>query len=178
MKYVHFSKDINETSLDELITSINSLPEEETIILYLCSGGGSVHISKFILHMFNTMKDRLSIVVSGVCHSSALDLILSFEGPVRITPFTHCTAHIINCRYNHIDLMDKNAYDSVVRKDVYVENKELESKYEYLLTKKEMKRLRKGADITLSSERVTKEIERLNRLRLLSKPNQTKDSND
>lgn len=148
---------IDPELLDKFINIVNN-PDNEKIVIYLNSGGGSPFVSDVMIDIINKNINRFVIIANDLIGSSAFDLFFKSKCDRRIMPGTigmyHQSYSSIDISENHKPAyqIDK-AYYVRMNKVFYPEGIEFVSKLG--LTKKEFKHYKNGDDLYFQYDRLT-----------------------
>lgn len=97
--------------LEKLVSSINTLNEKETLLIYLNSEGGSVDQMEAIIDLINENQDRIKMTAFGEISSAAFNIFFRSKCEREILPQTIAIAHFTGVKINKIT--DKHYRDSL-----------------------------------------------------------------
>ena len=149
MHSYYFKNEITVESVNELVGKLQDIEGE--IELWFSTNGGDSCAMKFLLSFLNRRKEDISVVLTNQCYSAGVDILLYFEGKIRIEELDAVLFH----------LADREKYR--FRKDGYIVNFDILAKQdkEYninfakklkeknLVTDKQLKQFLKGYDVII-----------------------------
>lgn len=141
---------------EKFIDSFNKIPLDRNITVYISSEGGDLWIGEEILDVLNTHKDNIELVVSAQVSSGAFEVAYKFKGKKRVLPGSMSVLHLYTDTFKYRELLKKNSY-ARWSKDVCLVRviKEFNKMIETFLTKDEIKRINKGEDLYIHTDRLS-----------------------
>lgn len=104
----YFENEITVESVNELVEKLQAVEGE--IELWFSTNGGSSSAMTFLLSFLNHRKEDITIVLTSRCYSAGADILVFFEGKIRIVELDAVLFH----------LTDREQY--TFRKDDYTVN--------------------------------------------------------
>lgn len=150
---VNLRGDINNDMTQDLIDAINS---QENLTIYLNSDGGEVYEMEALLHLITENKDKIRLIGYGRLFSAAFELFFKAPCHKEILPLTVGMAHLSSCPMNIDERgVPKDSYGQMEANELVSLFEQSSSFYKKVgLTSKELKDLKAGKDVFLSSERM------------------------
>ena len=158
--HYYFNDDITIETVNNLVDKLQAVDKEEKIELYFSTSGGCSSSMEFLVNYFNSIKDRLTIVLISRCWSAGTDLLVSFEGKLVINhnEMDSFVFHLKD-REMHLQSKDRDLQDmKIIRKQDKEDNLNFAKKIKNknLLTSKQLKDFIKGKDIIVYREQFKK----------------------
>ena len=80
--HYYFNREITTQTVNELVEKLEQY--EDDIILYFSTNGGHSPSMSFLISYFNSIKDRLTIVLTEDVWSAGVYILTDFEGNIKI----------------------------------------------------------------------------------------------
>lgn len=158
VRYFPLVNEFDNKLLTHFFNFLNSIPPDCVVELDLSSYGGSINVLFSILRIINDNPGRFTLIVSGLCDSAALDLVLMSNcEKIFLSSFIGGTMHNISMRADTRDLEDLTS-DSNSRYKGYTKINKLMAKYfeKLEIDPDKIKLLRKGEDVFLTNTEIIK----------------------
>jgi|GEM_PF-6369475 len=168
MKTIIFNKAIEDEPVSNLIKEIDAVKLEgnEELKIFFSSQGGTWHTALTLIEYLNTCGKNIVIYPVYTVNSCAIDVIVRSDNikKVFIDQTLVCCIHLLNNKYNSIELLDKTSYeyfDNLVLEDF--NNKQIEFLRLFnVFTDEELKEMKKGKDIYFGADTLEKLIDGYN----------------
>jgi ATP-dependent protease ClpP protease subunit len=141
----------------QMVSALGIMEEEDTFVLNLQSGGGSLNACDSLVHAFRKCKGTIHICATGNCSSAATFLLLeahSFELSEGFNSTLHCGSLSSGGTYS--EYKQDTAFYNKFMPDT------LRRYYEGFLTTEEMEKMLDGKDILLGAEEWSERYEKRN----------------
>lgn len=149
--YYYFNNEITTESVNELVEKLQY--SEEKINLYFSTNGGSSPSMSFLISFFNSISDRLTIILTNRIWSAGTQILYEYNGEIKID-LEELDSILFHCA-------DREVYN--FRKDSTIDNPKILKKQdkEYnrkvaekikkkgLLTDKQLKQFLQGKDVVV-----------------------------
>lgn len=82
--YYYFDDIISTETVNGLVEKLREVEENEKITLYFTTVGGESSCMSFLIDYFNSIKDKLEIVLTYRCWSAGTHLLIHYKGKISI----------------------------------------------------------------------------------------------
>lgn len=150
-----FDDDLTKDNVSALIKEIEEVGEEPTI-LYFSSDGGPGWCGDALCRSLSD-RPNIEIVLSGVVYSCGFHIIADTNNPMSLGPyFMNGMVHMASVEISMREAAKKenNPSNMAMKEIKRMWKQDLRNKYREFLTKKEIKRYKKGEDIFLDRDRI------------------------
>ena len=146
---VYLTGTVNSRMVEKLFSYGDSLKKKDHLYVWLNSPGGYLSDAEVILNYFESMQDRMTLIMTGSISSAALHLALRTTVPKQILPSTIGWAHQprVLANITQSGKLAQGEDDAELFLKDKQSLKEFMSVYEPLLTPKQFLEMKKGKDI-------------------------------
>jgi ATP-dependent protease ClpP protease subunit len=131
----------------QIVTVLEAMKEEDELVLYLSSPGGSLDAVDSLIHAMQKTEGNVHVIATGDCSSAATLVLLSadsFELSEGFESTIHCGSLGYGGNFNEVTI---SAPFQLKRMEAY-----LRRHYEFFLEEDEINSLLKGQDILLDAQ--------------------------
>jgi hypothetical protein len=155
-------KDVDDVMFADLVNAFNQLPEEEDLIIYLSTDGGSALMSMAICDLIEQNQGRVELVASGEIYSAGFEIFFKSKCRRRIVPGTYGMYHTSRLTVQ-MDVHKRPTTEDNRQVLAWGKNYKSKDMLEFCktlpLTKQEMSALKKGVDVYFTYERISEFLE-------------------
>lgn len=156
---LHISCELDSSAVDMLTLAYNSLPENETLILYINCQGGEIPASEAIIDMINMNKDITELYGYGVLCSCAFEVFFKVECKKGLIGGVLGMYHqaIMDIQINE-KTKSKEKIDGCKKKYLknYIYPNTIEFCKKLKMSDQEIKEIKRGNDVWFEPERMYK----------------------
>lgn len=137
-------------SVSQFSTAIQVLEnakEDDEVVVYLQTGGGSVHAGEAFIHALRKCAAPVHMIATGGVHSMGTQILLEADSIELSYGFNACIHCGSDGAYGNV-----NEYVAKSKFDIDFRNKQFRDVYEGFLTEKELDAMLDGKDIWLDAE--------------------------
>jgi hypothetical protein len=164
MKSIKFNGEISNESIKTLLIDIDKVLDDGTIIIYFCSGGGTVSDKDDLVDYINRNVNKFELVCNWEMSSAAFDILLEVHCKIRLNG-TFGKIHLYSNTLSYYNLRDKASIDSFLIEDLDNRNKVwIEKLIKCGFSKDEISSIKLGNDIIVKTDRMKKIVSILNPL--------------
>lgn len=144
-----------------LISKIE-LCKSNKITIYLFSHGGWESCATIFSDFTQRTKKKIELVAVSEVSSAALDLFIKSKASKSIKEGTIAEVHLFTAELEYRNLLNKNSYDSAIKKSLQDENEKRLVLYDYIfeLTHKEKSLIKNGGDLIIDYKRFKRAVKR------------------
>ena len=147
----YFDDEITKETVNDLIERIQ---DKEQINLWFSTSGGDMEAMSYLISVFNSFAERITITLCGQVHSAGLELLTDYTGKLVISDrvdyfiFHKEDREMLNLTGDH----DKKMLLKCLEEDNKIFAKKLKQKE--ILTDKQIKEFDKGKDVYVYREQI------------------------
>lgn len=148
---------VNEEMFNKIVDSLNRLEDNESLIIYFTTEGGSVDWMEAIIHLINENEKLIQLIAFGEINSAGFDIFFRTRCSRKILPETISICHFNGVKVHMIDkktINKRNYGDSwITWSENFLKNcTKLCSQLGF--TDREMRMMKNGEDIFFQTDRI------------------------